>query len=208
MNQDDPHESPAESREPLARRQRLRAATAVLVAAAVALLGVHAFKGSNAPSQTATQLSAYGDQLGGLGLQPAAQPAAAPGAKANPAAAATHQIMIMNFKYSPSTLTINPGDTVTWTNHDTAPHTVTVSSGPETINSPILDHARACDPRERRRRNGFRPEPCAAYRHRTRDTAGGSPVAPDAQHPTECRQMIRGLLCVQLTALEGLHQVP
>ena len=42
-----------------------------------------------------------------------------------------NNIEIKNFAFSPSTLTINLGDTVTWTNEDSAPHTVTSNSGTE-----------------------------------------------------------------------------
>ena len=58
---------------------------------------------------------------------------AASGTKA--ASGTTKTVMIMNYAYSPATLTINVGDTVTWTNMDTAPHTVTVTSGPVKFNS-------------------------------------------------------------------------
>jgi plastocyanin len=34
--------------------------------------------------------------------------------------------MIMNYQYSPAAVTIAAEDTVTWTNHDTAPHNVVV----------------------------------------------------------------------------------
>ena len=37
----------------------------------------------------------------------------------------TIQIKINNFAFDPSTITVNKGDTVTWTNYDQAPHTVT-----------------------------------------------------------------------------------
>ena len=50
-------------------------------------------------------------------------------------AAATKTVMIQNYAYSPASLTINVGDTVTWTNMDTAPHTVTVTSGPVKFSS-------------------------------------------------------------------------
>jgi len=46
--------------------------------------------------------------------------------------------MIMNYAFSPSSLTVAAGSTITWTNMDTAPHTVTVSSGPVKFNSPTL----------------------------------------------------------------------
>ena len=50
-------------------------------------------------------------------------------------ASTTKTVMIQNYAYSPASLTINVGDTVTWTNMDTAPHTVTVTSGPVKFNS-------------------------------------------------------------------------
>jgi plastocyanin len=37
--------------------------------------------------------------------------------------------MIMDFQYSPATATIAAGGMVTWTNHDSAPHTVTAADG-------------------------------------------------------------------------------
>ena len=43
--------------------------------------------------------------------------------------------MIQNYKFSPAALTVAVGDTVKWTNMDTAPHTVTVTSGPVKFNS-------------------------------------------------------------------------
>ena len=46
--------------------------------------------------------------------------------------------MIMNYAFSPASVTVNAGDTVTWTNQDAAAHTVVVSSGPETFSSPTL----------------------------------------------------------------------
>lgn len=42
-----------------------------------------------------------------------------------PAFAATKPVAIRNFAYDPPTITIAPGDTVTWTNHDASTHTVT-----------------------------------------------------------------------------------
>ncbi|SMC62064.1 cupredoxin domain-containing protein [Kibdelosporangium aridum] len=61
--------------------------------------------------------------------------AAAP-ATAQPAAAKT--VEIMGYKYMPADLTIAVGDTVTWTNHDSAPHNVVVTDGPEKFTSPLL----------------------------------------------------------------------
>ena len=40
---------------------------------------------------------------------------------------ATHSVSIANFAFSSANLTINAGDTVVWTNNDSAPHTITGS---------------------------------------------------------------------------------
>ncbi|WP_238598783.1 cupredoxin domain-containing protein [Saccharothrix sp. ALI-22-I] len=59
-------------------------------------------------------------------------------AAAAPQAAAAKSVSISGYAYSPATLTVNVGDTVTWTNQDTAPHNVVVTSGPEKFTSPTL----------------------------------------------------------------------
>jgi plastocyanin len=59
--------------------------------------------------------------------------------EAQPAHAVSHSVTIANIAFSPTALTVVLGDTVTWTNHDSVPHTVTVSSGPETFSSPTLN---------------------------------------------------------------------
>ena len=46
---------------------------------------------------------------------------------ATTANAQTHAVSIQNFRYSPSSLTISAGDTVSFTNLDNAPHTATSS---------------------------------------------------------------------------------
>jgi len=51
------------------------------------------------------------------------------------ASGAAKTVAIKGYAFSPSTLTINVGDTVTWTNEDTAPHTVTVTNGPVKFDS-------------------------------------------------------------------------
>ena len=47
-------------------------------------------------------------------------------------------VAIKNYAFAPASLSVPVGTTVTWTNDDTAPHTVTVSSGPVTFSSPTL----------------------------------------------------------------------
>ncbi|MEV6740819.1 cupredoxin family copper-binding protein [Streptomyces sp. NPDC051104] len=55
----------------------------------------------------------------------------------SPAAAAQH-VTMANFAYSPATLTVGEGTTVSWTNNDATPHTVT-SSGSGPLNSGTLN---------------------------------------------------------------------
>lgn len=40
-------------------------------------------------------------------------------------------VAIQNFAYNPATASVAVGETVTWTNNDSAPHTVTFDSGPD-----------------------------------------------------------------------------
>jgi plastocyanin len=54
-------------------------------------------------------------------------------ALASTAAAATEKVEIEGFAFSPTPVTINAGDTVTWTNHDDAQHSAAfVGGGPRT----------------------------------------------------------------------------
>lgn len=50
-------------------------------------------------------------------------------ASARRAEAATHQVSIKNMKFSPAALTVAPGDQITFTNEDGAPHTATATDG-------------------------------------------------------------------------------
>ncbi len=71
----------------------------------------------------------------------ALSPASGSANAANPHPAAPSnavQVSIQNYAFSPASLTVAAGTTVVWTNKDTAPHTVTVSSGPVKFNSPNL----------------------------------------------------------------------
>jgi len=49
-----------------------------------------------------------------------------------------HQVEVKQYMFMPMALTIEQGDTVTWTNRDTAAHDVTVTAGPVTFHSPLL----------------------------------------------------------------------
>lgn len=54
------------------------------------------------------------------------------------AAAATQQVMMQGYAYSPASLTVRVGDTVTWMQHDEAPHDVVTTSAPVAFRSPQL----------------------------------------------------------------------
>jgi len=63
--------------------------------------------------------------------------AAARGATASPQQATTAEVKIDNFSFGPATLTVAPGTTVTWVNHDDIPHTVV--STDSVFKSKVLD---------------------------------------------------------------------
>ncbi|HET7107082.1 MAG TPA: cupredoxin family copper-binding protein [Candidatus Acidoferrum sp.] len=63
--------------------------------------------------------------------------AIAPRLSANPQQAATAEVKIDNFSFGPATLTVAPGTTITWVNHDDIPHTVVSTDG--IFKSKVLD---------------------------------------------------------------------
>jgi plastocyanin len=67
----------------------------------------------------------------------AAMLTAAPAISANPQQATTTEVKIDNFSFGPATLTVAPGTTVTWVNHDDIPHTVV--STDSVFKSKVLD---------------------------------------------------------------------
>jgi plastocyanin len=70
-------------------------------------------------------------------LMLAATLAGAPRLSANPQQAATAEVKIDNFSFGPATITVAPGTTVTWVNHDDIPHTVV--STDSVFKSKVLD---------------------------------------------------------------------
>ncbi|KAA2252255.1 copper-binding protein [Solihabitans fulvus] len=52
--------------------------------------------------------------------------------------AETHQIAIVGHAFSPVSMTVHVGDTITWTNSDQAPHDATTTSAPASFRSPTL----------------------------------------------------------------------
>ncbi|MFI1073323.1 plastocyanin/azurin family copper-binding protein [Streptomyces puniciscabiei] len=53
-------------------------------------------------------------------------------------AVSSYRVVMSGYAFSPRSLTITAGDTVTWVNQDQAPHDVKTTSGPESIHSPLL----------------------------------------------------------------------
>ncbi|WP_037570548.1 cupredoxin domain-containing protein [Phaeacidiphilus oryzae] len=121
---------------------RVLLATGVASAvAAVAALGLLAQSTSvSAAPATAPAARSAAQPAGGaaaLAADSAAMAPAAAGAAAN--SSSKHvQVAIKGYAFSPASLSVHVGDTVTWTNEDTAPHTVTTTSGPKQLSSPQL----------------------------------------------------------------------
>ena len=64
---------------------------------------------------------------------------ATPPASRDDAVPASAEVKIDNFSFGPETLTVPAGTTVTWTNRDDIPHTVTSSDDPRVFKSKVLD---------------------------------------------------------------------
>ncbi|ATY11138.1 copper-binding protein [Amycolatopsis sp. AA4] len=60
-----------------------------------------------------------------------------------PAEAANQTVMMQDYAYSPASLTVRVGDTVTWVQHDTAPHDVVTTSAPVAFRSPQLSQGQS-----------------------------------------------------------------
>ena len=69
---------------------------------------------------------------------PTATPTANPTPTPTPTTASSsgNSVSIMNFSFTPNSLTVKVGTKVTWTNHDSVTHTVTANQG--AFNSPVL----------------------------------------------------------------------
>ncbi|MFD9965884.1 cupredoxin family copper-binding protein [Amycolatopsis sp. NPDC058986] len=59
------------------------------------------------------------------------------------AGAAAQQVMMENYAYGPAALTVRAGDTVTWMQHDEAPHDVVTTSAPVAFRSPKLSQGQS-----------------------------------------------------------------
>jgi plastocyanin len=79
--------------------------------------------------------------LAGCGSPPAPPASPVPTTRAEAAApeAATAEVVIDNFAYSPREITVAVGTRVSWVNHDDSPHTVTSTAKPKAFDSGAMD---------------------------------------------------------------------
>ncbi|MCU1682676.1 MAG: copper binding protein of plastocyanin/azurin family [Amycolatopsis sp.] len=104
-----------------------------IIALAVAMFSLSILRGGDAPTTTAAGQTAD-VSLAALSAQ---SPMAMPlyqglvAQQAGASAAKTVAVDASGYKFTPAALTIAVGDTVTWTNHDQAPHNVVITDGPE-----------------------------------------------------------------------------
>jgi amicyanin len=135
--------NPVAPEQPEAVRRRNWPVAVAIVALAIALFSLATLRGGQ--SEQAAPSAATNVDLAALAKQ---GPLAVPlyqglaqeqaGGAAAAAAPSTKSVEAMGYKFSPASLTISVGDTVTWTNHDTAPHNIVVTDGPEKFTSPTL----------------------------------------------------------------------
>lgn len=131
--------NPAAEAPPVVPARRTWPVAVAILALGVALFSLATLRGGQQAdtAQTADVDLAALSKQGPLAVplyQGLSQEKAAPAAA--PAAAKT--VEMMGYKFSPASLSVAVGDTVTWTNHDTAPHNVVITDGPEKFTSPTL----------------------------------------------------------------------
>lgn len=109
---------------------------APVVAAGIAILvGVALALGiAGDPSTAATTPVVAKQVMPGMSMPPVISPAAVSG---QDAPVASDAVTIQNFAFAPATVTIKAGTTLTWTNRDQDPHTVSAMSG--AFHSPTLN---------------------------------------------------------------------
>jgi len=108
----------------------------LLVAAAVVCAGCTSSSSASAGSPTVSPSPALPQATAPGQVSPSMSAMGTPGSAA--ASQGGSSVAIQNFAYVPSALTVPAGTTVTWTNLDSAPHTVTSTSSPSVLASPTL----------------------------------------------------------------------
>ncbi|WP_158881392.1 cupredoxin domain-containing protein [Amycolatopsis anabasis] len=121
-------------------RRRWPIAVAIL-ALGVAMFSLATLRSSDTPAQTGDVDLAALSQRSPLAV-PIYQRLSQQGGAA-PAAAGATSVEAMDYKFAPASAKIAVGDTVTWTNHDSAPHNVVVTDGPEKFSSPLLQQGQS-----------------------------------------------------------------
>jgi plastocyanin len=103
-------------------RPAVRAVPVVLAVAAVGLVGTPAARAALAPAHTGSSISA---------------------AHHSTAVAVPSKNMIVKHAFTPLTMSVPVGTTVTWTNQDDVPHTVTTTKAPVTFDSGVFDKGKS-----------------------------------------------------------------
>ncbi|MGH3856778.1 MAG: cupredoxin domain-containing protein [Pseudonocardiaceae bacterium] len=91
------------------------------VAAGILIIAGCAGPATASSAPTSADQAMPGMSMPGMSMPPVASAPAAP--------VATNAVAIQNFAFSPATVTIKAGTTVTWTNRDQDAHTVSAMSG-------------------------------------------------------------------------------
>jgi len=81
--------------------------------------------------QKSTKTTTTGDTMSGMNNAPSQSSSTTP--------AATNSVVISNFSFSPASITVKKGTTVTWTNKDSTAHTVTENDGKDGPKSTTLN---------------------------------------------------------------------
>lgn len=100
-----------------------------LAAMAALGLGLAACSGGGGAKSALAHTVAGTAGMAGMDMPATASPLSGP-------AIATNKVTILNFAFMPRIITVHAGQTVTWTNMDEEPHTVT--DGNDGINSTVL----------------------------------------------------------------------
>jgi plastocyanin len=110
------------------------AGIATLAGAAIVVGIVTSPATTAAPGAPAPAPAAAGEAMPGMAMPPAGSQA---GVSGQDAPVAANAVAIQNFAFSPATVTVKTGTTVTWTNRDQDSHTVTAMAG--SFHSPTLN---------------------------------------------------------------------
>jgi plastocyanin len=104
----------------------------IVIVAVVLVGGYFLFRGSSQPVPAVPQISNQETEPQPSAQQPVITPAPTSVTTPTPApavASKTYNVSIQSFAFSQKSINIKKGDTVVWTNKDSAPHTVTGGNG-------------------------------------------------------------------------------